>query len=31
MAEIGVAAIARAYFLDERNQFGCAEATFIVL
>jgi C_GCAxxG_C_C family probable redox protein len=31
MAEIDVAAIARAYFLDERNQFGCAEATFIVL
>jgi C_GCAxxG_C_C family probable redox protein len=31
MVEIDVAAIARAYFLDERNQFGCAEATFIVL
>jgi C_GCAxxG_C_C family probable redox protein len=31
MAETDVAAIARAYFLDERNQFGCAEATFIVL
>ena len=26
-----VVAIARAYFLDERNQFGCAETTFIVL
>jgi C_GCAxxG_C_C family probable redox protein len=31
MAEIDVAAIARAYFLDERNQFGCAETAFIVL
>ena len=31
MAEIDVAAIARAYFLDERSQFGCAETTFIVL
>ena len=31
MAEMDVAAIARAYFLDERNQFGCAETTFIVL
>jgi C_GCAxxG_C_C family probable redox protein len=26
-----VAAIARAYFLDERNQFGCAETAFMVL
>jgi hypothetical protein len=31
MAEMDVAAIARAYFLDDRNQFGCAETTFIVL
>jgi len=31
MAEIDVAAIARACFLDDRNQFGCAETTFIVL
>jgi len=27
----GAAAIARAYFLDDGNQFGCAETTFIVL
>lgn len=31
MAEIDAAAIARARFLDERNQFGCAETCFIVL
>lgn len=31
VAEINVAALARVYFLDERNQFGCAETTFIVL
>jgi len=31
MAEMDVAAIARAYFLDDRNQFGCAETPFIVL
>lgn len=31
MAEMDVAAIARAHFLDDRNQFGCAETTFIVL
>lgn len=31
MAEIDVAAIARAYFLDAPNQFGCAETAFIVL
>jgi C_GCAxxG_C_C family probable redox protein len=24
-------AIARAYFLDERHEFGCAETTFVVL
>jgi C_GCAxxG_C_C family probable redox protein len=24
-------AIARAYFLDERHEFGCAEVTFVVL
>jgi C_GCAxxG_C_C family probable redox protein len=26
-----VVEIARAYYLDDRNQFGCAETTFIVL
>lgn len=31
MAETDAAAIARACFLDDRNQFGCAETTFIVL
>ena len=31
MADIDAAAIARACFLDDRNQFGCAETTFIVL
>jgi C_GCAxxG_C_C family probable redox protein len=31
MAEMDAAAIARAYFLDDGNQFGCAETTFIVL
>lgn len=31
MAEIDAAAIARAYFLADGNQFGCAETTFIVL
>ena len=31
MAEIDIAAIARACFLDDRNEFGCAETTFIVL
>jgi C_GCAxxG_C_C family probable redox protein len=31
VAEIDAVAIARAYFLDPRNQFGCAETTFIVL
>ncbi len=31
MADTDVAAIARAYFLDDRNQFGCAETTYVVL
>jgi C_GCAxxG_C_C family probable redox protein len=31
MAEIDAVAVARAYFLDERNLYGCAETTFIVL
>jgi C_GCAxxG_C_C family probable redox protein len=31
MAETDPAAIARACFLDDRNAFGCAEATFIAL
>jgi len=31
MAEIDPAALARAWFLDDSNQFGCAETTFIVL
>lgn len=31
MAEIDAVAIARTYFLDDRNQFGCAETTFMVL
>jgi C_GCAxxG_C_C family probable redox protein len=31
MADIDATAIARACFLDDRNQFGCAETTLIVL
>ena len=31
MAGIDVVAMARACFLDDRNQLGCAETTFIVL
>jgi len=31
VAEMDVAALARAYYLDDRNQFGCAETAFIVL
>jgi C_GCAxxG_C_C family probable redox protein len=31
VTEMDVVEIARAYYLDDRNQFGCAETTFIVL
>jgi C_GCAxxG_C_C family probable redox protein len=31
MAELDVAAMARASFLDDGNLFGCAETTFVVL
>ena len=31
MADVYAAAVARAYFLDDGNRFGCAETTFIVL
>ncbi|MFH0751546.1 MAG: C-GCAxxG-C-C family protein [Chloroflexota bacterium] len=31
MAETDAVAVARACFLDDRNEFGCAETTFIVL